>query len=69
MSFVCSGVLIGEAKLYKHPRSQTLYVSIPAKVVQDSTFAFKGGQKVSIRYDPETRTITIEQIEETKESK
>ena len=67
MALIYFSVLAGEAKLYKHPKSQTMYVTIPAKVVQDSTFVFKAGQKVSIKYNPETKTIVIEKIEEKAE--
>jgi hypothetical protein len=52
-------VLAGEVKLYKHPKSQTMYITVPAKIVQDSAFVLKAGQKVPIRYDPETNTIII----------
>ena len=53
-------VLVGEAKLYKHPKADTLYVTIPSKVVQDSTFIFKKGDRVTITYDPEKKAVIIE---------
>lgn len=55
-----SFVLVGETKIYKHPKAETLYLTIPSKVVQDSTFIFKKGDRVKIRYDPEKKAIIIE---------
>jgi len=62
-------VLMAQAKLYKHPKAQTLYVTIPSKVVQDSTFAFKPGEEVAIRYDPKSKSITIEAIAKSSQKK
>jgi len=67
MSFITSCVLTGETKLYKHPKADTLYLAIPSRLVQDSTFVFKKGERVSIRYDPEKKAIIIEPA--TQESK
>jgi hypothetical protein len=64
MSTLLSFVLAGEAKLYKHPKAHTLYVAIPSPLVQDSTFVFKEGERVSIKYDPETKAITIRRLGE-----
>ena len=64
MSGFVNYVLVGKAKLYKHPKSPTLYVAIPASVVQDSAFALKAGDHVKIEYDPETKTIIISPLEE-----
>jgi hypothetical protein len=41
-------MLEGHSKIYKHPKAHTLYVAIPARVVQDSTFHFKAGDKVIV---------------------
>ncbi len=62
-------VLVGEAKIYKHPNADTLYLTIPSKVVQDSTFIFKKGDRVQIRYDPEKKTLIIESKKEGTEKK
>lgn len=62
MTSLLSCVLVGETKLYKHPRADTLYLAIPSKVVQDSTFIFKKGERVKIRYDPDKKVIIIEPI-------
>lgn len=67
MSFYLPFVLVGESKIYKHPNAETLYLTIPSRVVQDSTFIFKKGDRVSIRYDPEKKVIIIEPI--SKETK
>ena len=47
------------SKLYKHPKAATLYLTIPSKITQDSTFIFKEGNQVSITYDPETKTLIV----------
>lgn len=62
MSSLLSCVLIGETKLYKHPKADTLYLAIPSKVVQDSTFIFKKGERVRIRYDPKKKVIIVEPL-------
>lgn len=62
MSFIINCVLTGETKLYKHPKADTLYLAIPSRLVQDSTFVFKKGERVSIRYNPKKKTIIIEHI-------
>jgi hypothetical protein len=68
MSSLMSLVLVGEAKIYKHPKAETLYLSIPSKVVQDSTFAFKKGDQVEITYDPDKKAIIVKaKNEEAKE--
>lgn len=66
---VGSLVLVGETKLYKHPKADTLYLSIPSRLVQDSTFAFKKGERVKIRYDPKRKAIIIEPLTSTKKKK
>lgn len=62
MTVFLSCVLVGETKLYKHQKADTLYLTIPSKVVQDSTFIFKKGENVKIRYDPKKKVIIIEPI-------
>jgi uncharacterized protein YuzE len=69
MSYCLSFVLLGEAKIYKHPKADTLYLTIPSKVVQDSTFIFKKGDTVRIRYDPEKKVIIVEPINEKAKRK
>lgn len=69
MSCCLSFVLIGEAKIYKHPKADTLYLSIPSKVVQDSTFIFKKGDKVKIRYDPEKKVLIVEPLNKNTKQK
>lgn len=67
MSSCLSFVLVGEAKIYKHPKAETLYLAIPSKVVQDSTFIFKKGDQVKITYDPERKVIIVEPRNSEKE--
>jgi len=67
MSSCLSFVLVGEAKIYKHPKAETLYLAIPSKVVQDSTFIFKKGDQVKITYDPEKKAIIVEPKNSQKE--
>jgi hypothetical protein len=43
-------MLQGTTKLYKHPKAHTLYLTIPARIVQDSTFPFKAGDMVSVEW-------------------
>jgi uncharacterized protein YuzE len=62
MACCLSFVLLGEAKIYKHPKADTLYLTIPSKVVQDSTFIFKKGDTVKIRYDPEKKILIVEPL-------
>jgi hypothetical protein len=57
---------MGEAKVYKHPKADTLYVTIPSKMVQDSTFIIKKGDRVKIRWDPEKKTLIVEPAPEQK---
>jgi len=62
MSFSFSFVLMGEAKVYKHPKADTLYFTVPSKVVQDSTFIIKKGDTVKVRWDPEKKALIVEPI-------
>lgn len=39
-----------EARIYKHTKGNTLYVSIPARMAQDSQFPFKEGDKVMLSF-------------------
>ncbi len=52
-------VLMAVGKLYKHPKSPTMYLTIPSKVVGDSAFVFKPGERVEISYDPAKKQITV----------
>gem|GEM_PF-2547918 len=51
-------LLIGEAKIFKHGKANTLYVSIPSKVAQDSAFTLREGDKVEVEFD-KTRGIVV----------
>lgn len=67
MSCYLALVLLGEAKIYKHPKAETLYLTIPSKIAQDSAFIFKQGDIVKIRYDPEQKVLIIEPLKKKKE--
>ncbi len=54
-----STVLSTEATVYKHTKGNTLYVSIPSKLAQDSQFPIKEGDEVAIEWDPDQRAIVI----------
>ena len=62
-------VLAAVGKLYKHPKSPTMYLTIPSKVVEDSAFVFKPGEQVAITYDPDKKRITIEAVNEPSGAK
>jgi len=52
-------MLVGQAKVFKHGKAKTLYVSIPAKVADDSQFTIKEGDLVEVRWDPEAKAVVI----------
>ena len=54
-----STVLATEATVYKHTKGNTLYVSIPSKLAQDSAFPIKEGDAVAIEWDPDQEAIVI----------
>ena len=39
-------MLSGRSKIYKHPKADTLYLTIPSKMAMDSKFPFKAGDEV-----------------------
>ena len=39
-------MLSGKSKIYKHPKADTLYLTIPSKMAMDSKFPFKAGDKI-----------------------
>jgi hypothetical protein len=59
MSLLAGTVLASEATVYKHTKGNTLYVSIPSKMAQDSGFPIKEGEKVDIRWSDELNAIVI----------
>lgn len=52
-------LLIGQAKVFKHGKAKTLYVSIPSKVAQDSAFTIKEGDMVDVEYKKELDAVII----------
>ena len=59
MSMLAGTVLASEATVYKHTKGNTLYVSIPSKMAQDSGFPIKEGEKVDIVWNEELKAIVI----------
>jgi len=49
----------GKSTLYKHPKAQTLYLTIPADVVNDSTFPFKKGDVVHVKISDDFEGLEI----------
>ncbi len=54
-----SGVLATNATVYKHTKGNTLYVSIPSKMAQDSAFTIKEGDEVNMEFDTARGAIVI----------
>ena len=52
-------LLIGQAKVFKHGKAKTLYVSIPSKVAQDSAFTIKEGDLVEVEYKRDLEAVVI----------
>lgn len=52
-------MLQGKSKLYQHPKAQTLYLSIPSKIVSDSQFSFKAGDRVKLKFDPDAQKLEV----------
>jgi len=53
----------GISKLYKHPKANTMYVTIPADFVKEKRFPFKDGEKVKLELNKDQQTITISKFE------
>lgn len=54
-----TGMKSGTSKLYKHPNADTLYMTIPASVVQDSTFPFKEDDEVFIEISDNPHGLVV----------
>jgi antitoxin component of MazEF toxin-antitoxin module len=59
MSLLTAHVLVAQATVYKHTKGNTLYVSIPSKMAQDSVFPVKEGDQVEIVWDKDLEAIVI----------
>ncbi|TMI21654.1 hypothetical protein E6H31_05185 [Candidatus Bathyarchaeota archaeon] len=57
--YVSLGLLAGEAKVFRHGKAQTLYVTIPSTTIQDSAFTAKEGNVVEIKWDKGQSTVLI----------
>ncbi len=49
----------GTSKIYKHPNGATLYITIPADVVMDSTFPFMQGDMVDIMISEDHKSLKV----------
>jgi hypothetical protein len=52
-------LLVGEAKVFRHGKAQTLYVSIPSGIAKDSAFTIKEGDLVEVRFDKDQNAVVI----------
>ena len=48
-----------ETKILENQRAKTQYVTIPARVVQDSQYPFKADDDVELEIDPQNKTLTV----------
>ena len=46
-------VTTGFSKVFKHGKANTLYISVPSMLAQDSVFPFKAGDQVKISIEVE----------------
>lgn len=54
--------LEAESKVFKHKKAETLYLTIPAKLANDSSFPFNSGDKVKLEIENEKLKVkTIDQ--------
>lgn len=49
--------LRAETKIVKNPNANTMYITIPAVLAQDSAFPFKEGSSVEVEIITEERTV------------
>ena len=47
----------GTAKIFKHPKANTFYLDVPAKVASDSQFIFKHKDRIVVSIDSLSRLI------------
>ena len=52
-------LLVGEAKVFRHGRARTLYVTIPSAIASDSVFTIKEGDTVEVRFDKENGVVIL----------
>ena len=49
--------LKAETKIVKNPNANTMYITIPAVLAQDSAFPFKEGSSVEVEIVTDERTV------------
>lgn len=55
-------VLVGNGKITSAGKTNTKYLSVPAKLVMDSNFPFEEGEQVKITIDPQNKRLIAEKI-------
>ena len=50
--------LKAETKIVKNPNANTMYITIPAVLAQDSAFPFKEGSSVEVEIVTDERTVS-----------
>ncbi|WP_169743670.1 hypothetical protein [Methanolacinia paynteri] len=55
-------VLVGNGKITSAGKTNTKYLSVPAKLVMDSNFPFEEGEQVKITIDPQNKRLIVEKI-------
>jgi len=53
--------LEAKSKLFKHKKAETLYLTLPARLSNDSAFPFEAGEEVEIKI--KNKRLIIEGIE------
>ena len=53
----------GISKINKHPKANTMYLTIPADIVKEKNFPFKSGEKVKLELDKKQQIIIISKFE------
>jgi len=61
MNFIWSSSLTlkVETKILENERAKTQYITIPARVVQDSQYPFKANDLVELEIDPQEKNLVV----------
>ena len=71
MNFIWSGILIlkVETKILENERAKTQYITIPARVAQDSQYPFKANDVVELEIDPQEKNLVVRLLRRATTSK
>jgi hypothetical protein len=58
-----------ETRILENERAKTQYVTIPARVVQDSQYPFKADDVVELEIDPQKQTLIVKLLRRSSSSK